>query len=145
MLLLHLMFSFFCLILMPLSTQSSLCHYTPHYPLRWHSKREPRSNHIERGFRAETKRTLKWMNCQQICLLSWVMDLAPKLFQQLFKQLFNSSCTTAPCSFTALTHQVSISQFGHHYNVNSVIQAKYCFWLNVKPWLSRDSSPTFSS
>lgn len=96
--LLHLMFSFFCLILMPLSTQSSLCHYTPHYPLRWHSKREPQSHHIERGFRAETKRTLQWVNCQQICLLSWVMDLAPELLQQdsAFKQLFNSSCTTAP-------------------------------------------------
>lgn len=54
-----------------------------------------------RGFKAETKRTLKWMKCQQICLLSWVMDLAPALFQwgSAFKQLLNSSCTTAPCFF----------------------------------------------
>lgn len=103
-------FSFCVLSFMHLSTQGSLCHYTPHYPLKWHSLFESKWGPkltTSRGLTAETKRTLNWMKCQQICLLSWVMDLARTLFQQY--SVFKPCCSSTVFNLMKLIFCILLS------------------------------------
>lgn len=113
-------FSFRVLISMRLSTQGSLCHYTPHYPLKWHSLFESKwgpTLTTSRGLTAETKRTLNWMKCQQICLLSWVMDLALTLFQQY--SVFKQCCSSAVFNLMKLIFCILLSTHITEINTNA--------------------------
>lgn len=113
-------FSFCVLSFMHLSTQGSLCHYTPHYPLKWHSLLESKWGPkltTSRGLTAETKRTLNWMKCQQICLLSWVMDLARTLFQQY--SVFKPCCSSTVFNLMKLIFCILLSTHITEINANA--------------------------